>query len=244
MLSLFYKEIAGFFSNITGYLVIIVFLAINSLMLWVIPSEYNIPDTGYATLSSFFEISPWIFLFLVSAVTMRMFAEEKKQGTLELLITRPLSEIQLILAKYFAALVLVLISLIPSIIYYFSIYHLGNPPGNIDRGGTMGSYLGLFFLSSIYVAIGLFSSSITDNQIVAFILSVIISLAMYMGFDILSSFSIFAGHENIIAYVGINEHYQSISRGIIDTRDIIYFITAALFFILLTRLVLESRKWK
>ncbi len=243
MKQLFYKEIIGFFSTLTGYLVIAVFLIVNSLLLWVIPGVYNIPDGGYATLKPFFEISPWVFLFLVSAVTMRMIAEEKKQGTLEILLTRPLTEMQIILAKYFASVTLVVLSILPTIIFYFSVFYLGNPVGNIDSGGTLGSYLGLFFLASIYAAIGLFASSLTDNQVVAFIMAVILSLIMFIGFDILSQLSVFAGAEHIISLIGINEHYKSISRGIIDTRDVVYFISVAVLFLYFTRTVLQSRKW-
>jgi len=242
MWSLFIKEISGFFSNITGYLVIIVFLLINSLLLWIIPGEYNILDSGYATLSPLFEISPWVFLFLVPAITMRSFAEEKRQGTLELLLTRPLSELQIILAKYFASFVLVVLSLLPTLIFYISVYLLGNPQGNLDTGGTWGSYLGLFFLGAIYVAIGTFSSSLTDNQVVAFILSTVMCLIMFMGFDIIAALPIFSGYEQWIAYLGIREHYQSISRGIVDTRDVVYFITIAALFIILTREIMGKSK--
>ncbi|MGC8803309.1 MAG: gliding motility-associated ABC transporter permease subunit GldF [Bacteroidales bacterium] len=242
MRSLFIKEISSFFSNITGYLVIVVYLLINSLLLWIIPGNYNIIDSGYATLSPLFEISPWVFLFLVPAITMRSFAEERRQGTLELLITRPLSELQIILAKYFAALTLVILSLLPTLIFYLSVYLLGNPQGNIDTGGTWGSYLGLFFLAAIYVAIGIFSSSFTENQVVAFIVGTILCLIMFMGFEIIATLPFFSGFEHWIAYLGINEHYQSISRGIVDTRDIVYFVTIAIFFVLLTREVVAKSK--
>lgn len=243
MKQLFYKEIIGFFSTLTGYLVITVFLIVNGLLLWVIPGVYNIPEGGYATLKPFFEISPIVFLFLVSAVTMRMFAEEKKQGTLEILLTRPLSEMQIILSKYFAAVTLVIFSLIPTVLFYISVYYLGNPVGNIDSGGTLGSYLGLFFLASIYAAIGLFASSLTDNQVVAFILAIVLSLIMYIGFDVLSQLSLFIGLEHVIALIGINEHYKSISRGVIDTRDIVYYISIVALFLFFTRTVLQFRKW-
>lgn len=242
MRSLFIKEISSFFSNITGYLVIFVYLLINSLLLWVIPGDYNIIDSGYATLSPLFEISPWVFLFLVPAITMRSFAEERRLGTLELLLTRPLSELQIILAKYFAALSLVILSLLPTLIFYLSVYLLGNPQGNVDTGGTWGSYLGLFFLAAIYVAIGIFSSSLTDNQVVAFIVGTILCLVMFMGFEIIAAVPLFSGFEQWIAYLGIHEHYQSISRGIVDTRDVVYFVTIAAFFILLTREVVGKSK--
>ncbi len=243
MISLLRKEISGFFSSLTGYIVIIVFLLANSLFLWVFPGSYNIPDNGYSTLEPLFVISPWVFLFLVSAVTMRMFSEEKRQGTLELLITRPLSEMQMVLAKYFAAVLLVLLSLIPTLIFFYSVYHLGNPVGNIDTGGTWGSFIGLFFLAAIYASIGIFASSITDNQIVSFILAAIISLFLYIGFDAISVLPIFTNKESYITLLGINEHYKSMSRGVIDSRDIVYFVGVALLFLLFTRTVLQSRKW-
>ncbi len=243
MYSLFRKEIAGFFSSLTGYIVIIVFLMANSLFLWVFPGSYNIPDNGYATLESLFVISPWVFLFLVSAVTMRMFSEEKRHGTLELLMTKPLTDLQLILAKYFAALVLVLLSIIPTLIFFYSVYHLGNPIGNIDTGGTWGSFIGLFFLAAIYAAIGIFASSITENQIVSFILAAIISLFFYIGLDAIAALPVFSSSENFITVLGINQHYKSMSRGVLDSRDIIYFISIVAFFILLSRTVIQSRKW-
>jgi ABC-2 type transport system permease protein len=243
MYSLLKKEISGFFSSLTGYLVIVVFLLINSLFLWVLPGNFNIPESNYASLEPLFIISPWVFLFLVSAVTMRMFAEEKKSGTMELLLTRPLTELQIVLAKYLAAVVLVLLSLLPTLIFFLSVYLLGNPVGNVDTGGTLGSYLGLFFLAAIYTSIGIFTSSVTDNQIIAFILSAGLSLLLYIGFDTLSVMTLFSGHETFVASLGINDHYKSISRGIIDTRDIIYFTGMATIFILLTRTVLQSRKW-
>ena len=243
MYSLFYKEITHFFSTLTGYLVIGVYLIANSLFLWVLPGNFNIPDNGYATLESLFIISPWIFMFLVSAVTMRMFADEKKLGTLELLLTKPISELQIVLAKYFAAVLLVLFSLLPTLIYFLSVYLLGNSMGNVDTGGTWGSYLGLFFLAAIYVSIGIFASSLTDNQIIAFIISVVLSLMFYIGFDAIGSIPLFSGIESVIGLLGISEHYKSISRGVIDFRDIVYFVGIASLFILFTRTVLQSRKW-
>jgi ABC-2 type transport system permease protein len=243
MYSLLRKEISGFFSSLTGYIVIIVFLLTNSLFLWVLPGSFNIPETGYASLEPLFIISPWVFLFLVSAVTMRMFAEEKRQGTLELLMTKPSTELQIVLAKYLAALLLVLLSLIPTLIFFISVYLLGNPTGNIDTGGTWGSYIGLFFLAAIYVAIGVFASSLTDNQIVAFIVSAVISVLFYIGFDALASLPVFSNKESFIALLGINEHYKSMSRGVIDLRDMVYFIGVVSLFILFTRIVLQSRKW-
>ena len=171
---LLFKEIRGFFSSLTGYIVIIVFLVANSLFMWVFPGDLNVLDSGYASLDSLFTLAPWIFLFLVPAVTMRMFAEEKRAGTLEFLLTKPLSDLQIILAKYFGALLLVLLSLLPCLIYYWSVSSLGNPTGNLDSGGTWGAFIGLFFLAAIYVAIGVLASALSENQIIAFIIAVLL----------------------------------------------------------------------
>ncbi len=243
MLALLRKEINVFFSTLTGYIVIVVFLVANSLFMWIFPGELNVIDNGYASIDTLFIIAPWIFLFLVPAVTMRSFADEKKSGTMELLFTRPLSDLQIILAKFFAGLILVLFALIPCLVYFFSVYLLGNPVGNMDSGGTWGSFIGLFFLAAIYVAIGVFSSSLTDNQVIAFIIAVLISFILYIGFDYTSSIAIFRTIDQLILTLGINEHYTSMSRGVLDSRDIVYYILVISLFVLLTKIVIQSRKW-
>jgi ABC-2 type transport system permease protein len=243
MIALVNKEIGSFFSSLTGYLVIVVFLAINSLFIWVFPGELNIPESGYATLDTLFIIAPWVFLFLVPAVTMRMFAEEKKSGTIELLLVRPLSDLQIVMAKFTAAVTLILISLLPTLVYFWSVYQLGNPAGNLDTGAIWGSYIGLFFLGSCYAAIGIFSSSLTENQIIAFILSVVLSFFFFTGFELISILPLPLWIGEILLYMGINEHYSSVSRGVVDTRDIVYFGALIAFFLFLTRTVLQSRKW-
>lgn len=243
MLALFKKEISVFFSSIIGYLVIVVFLTIVSLFLWVFPGDLNVLDSGYASLETLFIMAPWVFLFLIPAITMRSFADEKKSGNLDLLFVRPVSEMQIILAKYGAALTLVIFSLIPTLVYFYSIYQLGNPPGNIDMGGTWGSYLGLIFLAAIYVAVGIFTSSLTDNSIVSFILAVVICFILYTGFDFVAELFNSGKWASPIAQLGINAHYKSISRGVLDSRDIIYFISAIIIFNLFSRLKLQGRKW-
>lgn len=243
MFSLFKKEISSFLSSLVGYVVILIFLTILSLMIWVFPGDFNVLNGGYAQLDSMFMLAPWVFMFLIPAVTMRFFAEEKRTGTIELLLTKPLSEFQLITAKYLAGQSLVLIALLPTLIYYLSIYQLGNPVGNIDAGGFWGSFIGLIFLSSGFISIGLFSSSLSDNQVVAFIVAVFLSFIVFTGFDAISTIKLFEPIDNIIISLGINSHYQALSRGVIDTRDVIYFVSLTFFFILLTRMVLESRKW-
>lgn len=243
MITLFIKEFTSFFSSLTGYIVIIVFLIVNGLFLWVFPGEFNILDSGYATLEPFFIISPWIFLFLVPAVTMRMIAEEKRTGTIELLLTRPLRDVEIVIAKFFAGVVLVIFSLIPCLIYFVTVFLLGNPPGNIDTGGTWGSFIGLFFLATVYVSIGVFASSLSDNQIIAFLVAVLFSFFFFIGFEYISSIELFGDVQEFILNLGINEHYSSMSRGVIDSRDIVYFILADGLFIMFTRIVLQSRKW-
>ncbi len=243
MWALFKKEISGFFSSLTGYLVIVVFLLLNSLFMWIVPGQFNVIENGYATLDSLFAIAPWLFLFLVPAITMRMISEEKRSGTLDLLYTRPVSELQIILAKFLASWALILLSLLPTLIYFWSVSHLGSPPGNMDTGGTWGSYLGLLFLGGIYAAIGMFSSSLTGNQIVAFILAVLLSFLMYMGFEFLSGIADSGRMVFLISRLGISYHYNSISRGVIDSRDMLYFAGVILLFMVGTRTVLQSSKW-
>ena len=243
MITLLKKEISSFLSSLIGFIVITVFLLINGLFLWVFPSEFNIPDFGYANIDGLFMIAPFVFLFLVPAITMRLFADEKRSGTIEILLTQPLSDLQIIMAKYLAGFALVVFSLLPTLVYFFSVYQLGLPKGNIDTGGMWGSYLGLLFLGGTFVAIGLFSSSLTDNQIVAFIISVFLCGFIYIGFEFIYSLELFGSLDLFIKQLGINSHYTSMSRGVIDTRDIIYFISVKSLFILLTKLSLESRKW-
>jgi ABC-2 type transport system permease protein len=244
MFSILKKEINGFFSSLTGYIVIAVFLLVNSLFMWVFPGEWNILDSGYASLDTLFFISPWVFLFLVPAVTMRMFAEEKRLGTLELIYSRPLSERQIIYGKYLASVALVLMALIPGFIYFISVYILGETPGNLDEGATWGAFIGLFFLAAVYAAVGLFASSLTDNQVIAFIIAVLISFILYMGFDSMAYLPGLKKVDEVVIRLGINEHYKSMSRGVIDLRDIIYYAAVVIVFNEATRLMLLSRKWR
>jgi len=243
MYTLLKKEVNGFLNSLIGYIVILVFLLMIGLFLWVFPMQFNILDFGYANLDGLFILAPFVFLFLIPAITMRSFADEKKSGTLELLLTQPLTDLQVILAKYFSGVLLVAFSLIPTLVYYFSVSRLGLPPGNLDSGSIWGSYIGLLFLGASFVSIGIFASSLTDNQIISFILAVFISFFMYMGFEMIYTFVVSGSIGLMIESLGINAHYSSMSRGVIDSRDLIYFLSIAVFFILLTRVSLESRKW-
>ncbi|MGB0979572.1 MAG: ABC transporter permease subunit, partial [Croceimicrobium sp.] len=200
-------------------------------------------DGGYASLGNLFTISPWVFLFLIPALSMRLFADEKKAGTMELLFTKPLSDLQIILAKYSAGLLLLLVALLPTLLYYYSVYQLGAPPGNLDSGGTFGSYIGLLFLGAAFLSIGLFASSLTDNQIVAFLLAMFLCFFVFYGFDQIAGFELFGTADLLILKLGINEHYVSMSRGVIDSRDVLYFLSVIALFVGATRLVIQSRKW-
>jgi ABC-2 type transport system permease protein len=211
--------------------------------MWVFKGSLNALDKGYANLDTLFIMAPWVFLFLVPAVTMRLFAEEKRSGTLELLLSQPVSEMKIVLAKYLAAVVLILFSLLPTLVYVYSVYRLGSPPGNLDTGGIAGSYMGLFFLAAVYASVGIFSSAVTDNQIVSFILALLVSFFLFTGFDLLTAADLFGNLDNLLIKLGINEHYRSISRGVVDTRDLIYFLSVIGIFILGTKIVLQSRKW-
>ncbi len=242
MFSLLKKEITSFFGSLTGYVVVFVFLLATSLFLWVFPGNYNILEGGYASLDGLFSLAPWVYLFLVPAVTMRLFAEEKRLGTMEVLLTRPLSVFRIVLAKYLAGLLLVTISLLPTLVYFFSVYSLGNPVGSIDTGGTWGAFIGLFFLAAIYVAIGLFASALTDNQIFSFILAIGLSFLAYLGFDLVGSMQLPSAIQQLIIGFGINEHYNSISRGVVDSRDLVYFLTTIFLFLFLTSRIIHFHK--
>jgi len=237
MIALIKREINSFFSSPIGYLVIAVFLIINGLFLWVFSGNFNILDAGFADLSAFFELAPWVLLFLIPAVTMRAFSDEKKMGTWELLITKPISLRNIVLSKYFGAVLLICIALIPTLLYIVTISNLGNPTGNWDVGSTIGSYIGLFFLVFAYTSIGIFASTLSKNQIVAFIIAMFICFVMYYGFEGIASLGL---TDLSIENLGMQAHFNSIARGVIDTRDIIYFMSIAILFISLT--ILKLRK--
>jgi len=243
MFALYKKELSVFFSSLTGYIVIIVFLIASGLFMWIIPGQTNILDSGYSSIETFFVLSPWVFMFLIPAITMRSFADEISSGTIELLLTRPISDLSVVLAKYSAVLTISIMAIIPTFIYFISVYNLGNPVGNIDIGGTWGSYIGLFLLAMVYTSIGIFSSLLTNNQIVAFILSFMLIFMFFYGIDALGT--VFSGTrtEYILQNFSINNHYKSISRGVVDTRDLVYFISLSVIFILMTKFKLQSRKW-
>ena len=237
MIAILKKEFNSFFASPIAYLVIGVFLLINGLFLFLFKDDFNILNAGFADLNSFFYLTPWVFIFLIPAITMKSFADEFNNGTIELLKTKPISNWQIVLGKFWAALLLVVIALIPTITYVYTVHQLGNPIGNIDFGATIGSYIGLFFLAATYTAIGLFTSTLSKNQIVAFILGVFSTFFLFYGFDAISN----SFDNNLtIQQIGINEHFKSISRGIIDTRDLVYFTSVTIFFLFITKTRLEN----
>lgn len=242
MTAIFYKEIAGFFSSLTAYITIAVFLVVSGLFLWVFP-ESAILDYGYAGLDRFFNIAPYLFIFLIPAITMRSLAEERKDGTFELLATRPLSDWQIVTGKFLASLAVVALTLIPTLTYYITVYQLGITKGNIDTGAVIGSYLGLLLLGSAFCAVGLFASALSKNQVVSFTIAVFLCFFSFSGFDSMSSILSLQRLSIYLEALGINQHYQSISRGVLDTRDLVYFLSFSAFFLLLTKTILGGRKW-
>jgi len=235
MFAILKKEINSFFASPIGYLVIAIFLILNGLFLWVFKGEFNVLDYGFADLSAFFLLAPWILIFLISAVTMRSFSDETKQGTMELLLTKPISHLQIVLGKYFGTILLIIIALLPTLLYPYTVYQLGNPVGNLDMGSTLGSYFGLLFLIASYAAIGVFTSTLSDNQIVAFILSIFLCFLFYIGFEGISEIT----SSSFIEQLGMNYHFKSMGRGVIDTRDIVYFLSVSVFFLTITKLNLN-----
>lgn len=243
MFSVFKKEVHAFFSSLIGYLAIGCFLVVLSLFLWVFPA-YNVMNFGYATLDALFSISPMILMVLIPAITMRSFAEETKEGTIELLATRPLSDMDIIMGKYLAALFLVFFAILPTLVYYYSVYSLGTPVGNIDNGATIGSYIGLMLLGAAFVSIGIFVSAITNDQIVSFLIALALGALFYLGFYYMSSLPIFFGKsDEFVASLGMSYHFDALGRGLIDSRDVLYFVSIIVAFILLTKTALERRKW-
>jgi ABC-2 type transport system permease protein len=241
--ALYLKELRSFLGSIIGYAVIGIFLVLNSLFLWVFSFGTNILDGGTADLISYFSIAPIIFLILIPAITMRSFSEEMRTGTIELLFTRPLSDLQIVVAKFLAGLTLVLLAIFPTLIYYITIHFLGEPVGVIDDGVTVASFIGLCLVGAAFVAIGIFISSLTSNQIVALLLAVFVSWFTFLGFDLLATYSQFGGLDIVIRNLGIMEHFTSIQKGVLVSTDILYFISITVIFILATKLSLQSRKW-
>jgi ABC-2 type transport system permease protein len=242
MWSVFKKEIAVLLNSLIAYLAIAVFLLFIGVFMWVLPTS-SVLDYGYADMETLFTFGPIAFLLLIPAITMRAFAEERKEGTIELLLTKPITDTSIILGKYFATCVVVALSLIPTLLYYFSIVQLGDPIGNIDSAAVASSYIGLFLLGCVYVAIGIMTSSLTPNQIVSFICALIVCYLFYNGFNHLASLDIWQGSANVLYYFGLDYHYLSLSKGVVDARNVFYFFSVVIVCLSITKLTLESRKW-
>jgi len=240
MISIAKKEFYQFFSSLTGYITIILFLLVNAIYLFVL-KDSNIFDFGYATLSSFFDLAPWVFIFLIPALGMRSFADEFKSGTFEILKTSPLTKWQIVGGKYAAILAVIIIALIPTFLYIITIHSLSSS-GGIDSGAITGSYIGLFFLASVFAAITLWCSSLTSNAVIAFLLSAFACIVLYFGFSAISKLPVFSGNADYyIEMIGIDFHYQSISRGVLDTRDIVYFLSVIFLFLFSTQKILIKK---
>ena len=242
MIEIIRKEFFGFLNGLIAYVVIGVFLTGISLLMWVFP-ETSVLDYGYADMETLFSLGPYVLMFLIPAITMRSFAEEYKSGTIELLFTKPLTDMQIISGKFLACFGLVMLSLIPTVIYFYSVYQLGDPVGNIDVPGTIGSYVGLVLLSAVFTSVGIFSSAMTRNQIVSFVISVFLCFILYSGFRSLAGIDVWGEASLILDQLGIIYHYNALSRGLLDTRNVIYFLSMIIFMLGSTQLVIGSRKW-
>lgn len=243
MLAIYKKELSSFFGSLIGYIVIAVFLVFTGLVMWVFV-DTSVLEYSFASMDSLFYLAPTMFLFLIPAITMKTFAEESQRGTLELLFTEPISDTQIILGKFLANLTLVIFAILPTLLYFYSIYQLGAPKGNIDSGAVFGSYLGLIFLSGVFVAIGLFSSALTNNQVIAFVIAIFLSFLLHWGFYYFSKSPVFWGvWDDFIAKFGIDYHYKSISKGLLDSRDVIYFVSVIAIFLVLTDFILKKKKY-
>ncbi|PIB36034.1 gliding motility-associated ABC transporter permease subunit GldF [Reichenbachiella sp. 5M10] len=242
MYAVFVKEINSFLNSLIAYIVIAVFLTTIGLLMWVFP-ESSVLEYGYADMSTLFNLGPYVFMFLIPAITMRFFAEEKRTGTNELLLTRPMTAMQIILGKYLAGFVLVVLSVLPTLLYFYTVYQLGKPVGNLDISGTIGSYIGLLLLGGVFVSIGVFASSVTENQVVAFVLAVFLCFLLYSGLDSIATIDIWAGSALFLQQASMLFHYGALSRGLIDLSDIVYFLSVIAGMLLLTKLILDARKW-
>jgi ABC-2 type transport system permease protein len=242
MYSIFKKELNTFLSSLIAYLVITIFLTAVGLFVWIFP-DTNVLDYGFADLSSLFSLAPYIFMFLIPAITMRTFAEEKKTGTMELLLTKPLTDWDIILGKYFSSLFLVVVALVPTLIYYYTIYQLGNPVGNVDSAGIVGSYIGLVLLGAVFTAVGTFASSISENQIISFIIAVFFCFILYTGISALASLPVWGNAALLVSQLSVDYHYNALSKGLVDSRNVLFFLSVIFLALSATKLVLGSRKW-
>lgn len=239
MLAIFRKEIASFFNSLIAYIVMAVFLTAMGLIVWVFPDS-NILDYGYADLGSFFGLAPYVLIFLIPAITMRSIAEEVRNGTMELLLTKPIRNSDLVLGKFFANWLLVILTLLPTLIYYYSVYKLGNPEGDVDSAAVFGSYIGLFLFSAVLVSMGIWASSLNDNQIVAFILGVFLAFVWYIGFGAVSGLFGDGFAAALLSGISLDTQYQALGKGLVDSRNVVYLLSLTVFFTFLTLWRIET----
>jgi len=242
MLQILSKEFNSFLNSLIAYMVIGVFLTAIGLLMWVFP-ETSVIDYGYADMDTLFSFGPYVFMFLIPAITMRSFSEERKTGTLELLLTKPVSDWDIILGKFLACFLLVALALLPTLIYYYSVYQLGNPVGDIDTPGVIGSYVGLILLGGVFCSVGVLASSFTPNQIVAFIAAAFLCFLLFSGFNSIASLNMWTVDPLLIKQLGILYHYDALSKGLIDSRDLIYFFSVIFLTLSVTKLIIGSRQW-
>ena len=242
MYALYIKELRSFLNSLIGYLTILFFIISIGIWMWVFPGSGNVLDMGEASLRVLFTNAPIVFLFLIPAITMRSLAEENRTGTIELLLTQPITDTAIILAKYFASVTLVFLALLPTLIYYYSVVELGDPKGNIDHAGTLGAYFGLFLLGAVFVSIGIFASALTKNQVISFLIAILLSFTVYIGFQFMAT-TLSAPFDYLFINLSIQEHYMGMQKGVIDSRDLIYYLSVITLFIVLTKMVMQSRKW-
>lgn len=241
MLNIYRKEINSFLSSLIAYIVISVFLVAMGLLVWVFP-ETNVMDYGYADMGTFFTMAPFVLMFLIPAITMKMLAEETKTGTIEILVVKPVTKLQVILGKYFAALTLVVVAIVPTLVYYYSLYQLATPLGNVDTAGITGSYIGLLLLASVFSALGILASAMTNNQVVAFIIATFLSFILFTGLNSLAGINVWSAVSLPLSKMSLEYHYHAMSKGLLDSRDIIYLISVSALFLFFSKLILEYKK--
>ncbi len=241
MFNIYQKEIASFLSSFIAYIIITVFLVAMGLLVWVFP-ETNVIDYGYADMGSFFQMAPFVLMFLIPAITMKMLAEETHSGTMEILIVKPVTTLQIVLGKYFAALTLVIVAILPTLVYYFSISELASPVGNIDTAGIAGSYIGLLLLSAVFCALGILTSALTSNQVMAFVIAAFISFILFTGLNSLANINVWSSLSLPLAQLSLEYHYLAMSKGLLDSRDVLYFISVIAGFLYFSKLSLANKK--
>ena len=241
MFNIYLKEINSFLGSLIAYIVITVFLVAMGLLVWVFP-ETNVIDYGYAGMETFFSMAPFVLMFLIPAITMKMLAEESNTGTIEILIVKPVTKLQIILGKYFAAFTLVVFAISPTIIYYFSLYQLSSPVGNIDTAGITGSFIGLFLLSSVFCALGILTSAFSKNQIISFIIATFLSFILFTGLNSLAGINVWSELSLPLSKLSLEYHYNAMSKGLLDSRNIIYFITVVASLLYFSKLTLANKR--